>query len=221
MDAAGGDRPKYLHPIYLHSIQLHSIHLQSIYLQTMLFGKRKAAGRSRDAFDRHLAAVFDAAFNYAKKLTRSADDASDLIQTASVRAYEAFEKFDGKNFKSWFFTIIHNQYINDYRKKKRSAFTTSLDEENAKEPESDEIDDPGTFLAATMLQGEVESALAKLPDDRRNAIILCDIEGMSYEEIAEITQVPIGTVRSRISRGRAELRRALTEFALEQGYIHN
>ena len=96
-----------------------------------------------------------------------------------------------------------------------------MDDDSAKEPVAEELDDPGTFLTSSMLQGEVENALAKLPDDRRNAIILCDIEGMSYEEIAEVTGVPIGTVRSRISRGRAELRNALTEFALEQGYIRN
>lgn len=187
----------------------------------MLFGKWGAKSRQKEIFEGKLAQIFDAAFNYAKKLTRSNDDASDLLQTAAVRAYEAFDKFDGKNFKSWFFTIIHNQYINDYRKRKRSAYTTSLEEDTAKEPVSHETDDPGTFLTSSMLQGEVENALAELPDDRRNAIILCDIDGMSYEEIAEVTGVPIGTVRSRISRGRAELRQALTDFALEQGYIRN
>ena len=186
-------------------------------LVVMLFGKRN----SRERFEREAERVFPSVFGAALRLTRSREEAEDLAQEAIVRAYDAFERFDGTNFKAWMLRIVTNLYINRYRQKQRGGPTSSLDDEWAMEPVADEGETPDRALFDGLLGAEVEEALNKVPDDFRIAVILSDIEGMSYQEIAETTDVPIGTVRSRLARGRSMLRRELTEFAMREGYIKN
>lgn len=181
----------------------------------MLFGKRNA----KDAFERQAEQVFPSVFGTALRLTRSKEDAEDLAQEAIVRAYEAFDRFDGANFKAWLLRIVTNLYINRYRQRQRGPQLASIDEEGAIEPVASEDDVPGQIMFDTLLSGEVEEALAKVPDDFRIAVILSDLEGMSYQEIAEATNVPIGTVRSRLARGRALLRRMLAAYAAREGYV--
>jgi len=181
----------------------------------MLFGKRNA----KDAFERQAEKVFPSVFGTALRLTRSKEEAEDLAMEAMVRAYEAYERFDGSNFKAWLLRIVTNLYINRYRQRQRGPQLTSLEDDAIHEPVGSEAEIPDRMLFDEALGAEVEEALARVPVDFRVAVVLSDIEGLSYQEIAEATDVPIGTVRSRLARGRAMLRKALQGFAIHQGYI--
>ena len=181
----------------------------------MLFAKRN----QRERFEREAERVFPSVFGTALRLTRSREEAEDLAQEAIVRAYEAYERFDGSNFKAWMLRIVTNLYINKYRQRQRGPQMGSLDEENAMEPVSEEGEAPDRALFDGLLGAEVEEALVKVPEDFRLTVVLSDIEGMSYQEIADATGVPIGTVRSRLARGRAILRRELDLFARQEGYL--
>ena len=163
--------------------------------------------------------VFPSLYGTALRLTRSPEDASDLSQEALVRAYTAFDRFDGRNFKAWMLRILTNLYINRYRKIQRTGQASSLDEEDAREPIAPAEEAPDRKLFDGLMGTEVEDALAKVPDVFRTAVILSDVEGLSYDEVAEVTEVPVGTVRSRLARGRAILRKELEDFALEQGIL--
>jgi len=182
----------------------------------MLFGRRNA---QREAFERQAEKAFPSVFGTALRLTRSREEAEDLSQEAIVRAYEAFERFDGANFKAWILRITTNLYINKYRSRQRGPSMASLDDEGMIEPMSAESQIPDRILFDNAVGTEIEQALSKVPDDFRIAVILSDIEGMSYQEIADATEAPIGTVRSRIARGRAILRRFLESYAVREGYI--
>ncbi len=182
----------------------------------MLF---RARNPKRDRFERMAEEVFPSLFGSALRLTRDREDAQDLTQEAIIRAYEAFDRFDGRNFKAWMLRILTNLYINRYRQRQRAGLGQSMDEEGAPEPAADLSQIPDRMMFDHLMGGEVEAALAKVPTDFRIAVLLSDVEELSYEEIAEVTNVPIGTVRSRIARGRAILRRELERFALEAGYI--
>lgn len=181
----------------------------------MLFGKRD----KRDSFERQAEKVFPSVLGTALRLTRSREDAEDLAQEAIVRAYDAYDRFDGANFKAWMLRIVTNLYINKYRQRQRGPQFGSLDEEGVVEPMSAESEIPDRMLFDEAVGGEIEEALAKVPEDFRLAVVLSDLEGLSYQEIADITQVPIGTVRSRIARGRSILRKALEDYARREGYL--
>ncbi len=181
----------------------------------MLFGKRD----KRETFERQAEKVFPSVFGTALRLTRSREQAEDLAQEAIVRAYEAFDRFDGTNFKAWMLRIVTNLYINKYRQRQRGPQVGSLDDEGVQEPMSAESQVPDRVLFDEAVGAEVEEALKQVPDDFRMAVILSDIEGLSYQEIADATKVPIGTVRSRIARGRGLLRKALEGYAKQEGYL--
>ncbi|MFY9234275.1 MAG: sigma-70 family RNA polymerase sigma factor [Fimbriimonadaceae bacterium] len=181
----------------------------------MLFGKRN----QRDAFERQAEKVFPSVFGTALRLTRSREDAEDLAQEAIVRAYEAFDRFDGSNFKAWMLRIVTNLYINRYRQRQRGPQMASLEDEGVIEPVATQDETPDRQLFDNLVGAEIEEALANVPEDFRLAVILSDVEGMSYQEIADITEVPIGTVRSRIARGRAALRKQLEPYARQEGYL--
>jgi RNA polymerase sigma-70 factor (ECF subfamily) len=181
----------------------------------MLFGRRD----KRDAFERQAERVFPSVFGTALRLTRSREEAEDLAQEALVRAYDAYDRFDGTNFKAWILRIVTNLYINKYRQRQRGPQLGSLDEEGSIEPVSLDTELPDRMLFDNALGAEVEQALAAVPPDFRTAVILSDIEGLSYQEIAEATHVPIGTVRSRLARGRSMMRKALEQYALREGYL--
>lgn len=142
-----------------------------------------------------------------------------MTQEALVRAFEAFDRFDGRNFKAWILRILTNLYINRYRRQQRVGGISSLDDENSAEPAAPVEEAPDRQIFDGLLGAEVESALAKVPEVFRLSVVLSDLEGLSYDEIAEITEVPVGTVRSRIARGRAILRRELLAYAQQEGYI--
>jgi RNA polymerase sigma-70 factor (ECF subfamily) len=162
-------------------------------------------------------------FAFALNLTRNANDAEDLVQNTYLRAWRFFEKFQtGTNFKNWISKILVNIFINNHRRKKHVQYENELDNFTCSawdlQPEFAQpdhtIDDIDSYFEDPVIE-----ALADLPDRYRIAILLCDVYDFKYKEIAEILNVPIGTVMSRINRGRKMLAARLNKYASEAGYI--
>jgi RNA polymerase sigma-70 factor (ECF subfamily) len=161
--------------------------------------------------------------NYAYKMTGNELDADDLLQETYLRAFRFFHKFEkGTNCKAWLFRIMKNLFINNYRKNQKSPGKVDYEEienffENIK---SDKVDssDLQEKVFSNLLDDQVTIALNSLQDDFKTVIILCDLEGLSYEEIAEFVQCPIGTVRSRLHRARKLLAQKLYKYAKSKGY---
>ena len=162
--------------------------------------------------------------NYALKMTRDFDESQDLLQITLLKAFRFFDSFDkGSNIKAWLFTIMTNSFINSYRKKLKQPFKIDYeDTQNFYETiKSDEIDSNHYEQDAftNLLDDEISKAIAELPEDFRTVIILNDIEGFSYEEIADFVDIPVGTVRSRIHRARKMLYSQLYDYAKEKGFL--
>ena len=171
----------------------------------------------------------DSLYAGALRMTRKPADAEDLVQETYLKAYRGFGGFEeGTNLKAWLFRILTNTYINKYRQQQRRP------------DESADIDDVEDFYLYRRLGGidharisqsaedqlfelitddEVKGALESLPESFRMAVLLADVEGFAYKEIAEILDIPIGTVMSRLHRGRKALQKALFDFAVERGLI--
>ncbi len=187
-------------------------------------GNRRDGKRIRE-FEETALVHLDILYNTALKMTKSPEDAEDLVQETFVRAYRFFDKFEkGTNCKAWLFKIMRNNFINRYRKKAREPARVDFDEvENTYSTElkrdvlSDESELDADKIFETMVEDDVKNAMDFLPEEFRTAIILSDIEGLSYQEIAETLDWPIGTVRSRISRGRKVLQKKLYDFARKKG----
>ncbi|MBN1633938.1 MAG: sigma-70 family RNA polymerase sigma factor [Ignavibacteria bacterium] len=161
--------------------------------------------------------------NYANKITMNELDADDLLQETYMRAFRFFNKFEkGTNCKAWLFRIMKNLFINNYRKNQKTPNKVDYDEiENFYESIKSDITDSSDLqekVYNNLLDDEVTHALNSLQDDFKTVIILCDIEGLSYEEIAEFVQCPVGTVRSRLHRGRKLLEQKLSKYAKIRGY---
>lgn len=175
-------------------------------------------------FERDVAPFLDSLYGAALRMTRNPTDAEDLVQEATLKAFAAFDSFtEGTNLKAWLFRILTNTYINQYRKKQRAPLQTSADELT-----DSQLNDVGENLGmrsaeaeamARLADGEIVDALAALPEDFRMAVYLVDVEGFSYKEAAEIMETPVGTVMSRLSRGRKQLRELLRDYAAERGFI--
>jgi RNA polymerase sigma-70 factor (ECF subfamily) len=172
----------------------------------------------------HMPALYSAAL----RMTRNAADAEDLVQETYLKAYRSFATFrEGTNLKAWLYRILTNTYINTYRARQRRPVESDLDD----------VEDLylyrrlGTLeaLAASrsaeeqlmdvFSDGEVRAALEELPDNFRMPVYLADVEGFSYKEIAEILDIPIGTVMSRLHRGRKAMQKALYSFAVDSGLV--
>ena len=167
----------------------------------------------------------DGLYAAALRMTRNSADAEDLVQETYLKAYRGFGGFkEGTNLRAWLYRILTNTYINAYRSKKRRPDETDLDESEdlylfrrlggleavrAGRSAEDELLD-------LFAEAEVKEAVESLPDQFRIAVLLADIEGFSYKEIAEILDIPIGTVMSRLHRGRKALQKRLYEFAVER-----
>lgn len=165
----------------------------------------------------------DALYNFALKMTRDPDDANDLLQETYLKAYRFFDKFElGTNCKAWLFRIMKNSYINIYRKNHREPDKVDYGEieEFYETIKSDRAspNDLESEIFDNVLDDEVITAVQALPDDFRTVILLCDIEGLTYEEIAEFVDCPIGTVRSRLHRARKMLAVKLHDYAKRKGY---
>lgn len=165
-------------------------------------------------------------YSTAMRMTRNASDAEDLVQETYLKAYRAYDRFEaGTNLRAWLFRILTNTFINSYRSKQRRPDERELDEvedfylyrrmgglEAARANRSAEDELMDFFTDA-----EVKAAIESIPDQYREVVILCDVEGFSYKEIAEMVGTPIGTVMSRLHRGRKALQKQLYDYALERG----
>lgn len=176
---------------------------------------------SRDALP-HLDALYSAALRY----TRNPPEAEDLVQETFAKAYEKFHQFEpGTNLKAWLYRILGNTYINSYRRRQRRPTEVSADtQDDGDFTLYDRI--PGAAHGSAELEAlshltddEVKAALADLPDTFRMAVYLADVEGFRYAEIAEIMGSPVGTVMSRLHRGRARLQKALYSYARDRGLL--
>lgn len=188
-----------------------------------LIGSARDDGMRRREFERLVRKHQRDIFNAALRMTGDPADAEDVAQEALVKAYCAFEQFElGTNFRAWILRIVTNTYINEFRRRRRTPEMTTWDElsreELGKLADEDE-DSPELAALAGAIDAEVEQALAEIPDVFREAVIMCDMHGMAYGEIAEALGVPIGTVRSRIARGRGLLQEKLKDYARSRGLI--
>ena len=165
-------------------------------------------------------------YSTALRLSRNTEEAEDLVQDTFLRAYRFFDKFElGTNFKAWIFKIMTNTFINKYRKKVRTpqqveldkvAFGLENEEENDIKAEWTGYDES---KYEELFDDDIKSALSQLSEEFRIVVLLADIEGFSYKEIAEIIDRPNGTVMSRLFRGRKMLQKILEKYAKREGYI--
>src|SRR6266702_3261241 len=180
-----------------------------------------AEAEKRASFEREALVHLDALYRVALRLTNNAADADDLVQETMLKAYRAWDQYEkGTNAKGWLLTILRHAFINEYRRRTRHPETVDLD---AIEPYSVfgdvQADDPqGTFFDR-IVDDEVLRAIDQLPEQFRETVVLSDVEGLSYEEIARILEVPVGTVKSRLFRARRLLQRKLYDYAVGMGYI--
>jgi RNA polymerase sigma-70 factor (ECF subfamily) len=178
----------------------------------------------RDLFEEQALPFIDQLYAAAMRMTRNPSDAQDLVQETFVKAFAAFTQFQqGTNLKAWLYRILTNTFINTYRKKQREPYQGTIDEledwqlggaesttaTSSRSAEAEAIDH--------LPDSAVKEALQSIPEDFRMAVYFADVEGFSYQEIADIMKTPIGTVMSRLHRGRRLLRELLAGYATERG----
>lgn len=187
--------------------------------------KASAGQDKRSLFQQEALPHLDNLYTAALHLTRNPDNAKDLLQETILRAYRFFHQFTpGTNCRAWLLTILYNGFRNDYRRASRENTAVTPEHfEREIEAQSLRLDsaqhNPESLLFNKLLDHEVQGALEKLPEDFRSVILLVDIEELNYQEAAQVLAVPVGTVRSRLSRGRGMMREALRGFAISRGYI--
>jgi RNA polymerase sigma-70 factor (ECF subfamily) len=179
----------------------------------------------RERFEREVLPLLPSLYSAALRMTRNPADAEDLVQETYLRAYRGFSGFEeGTNLRAWMYRILTNTFINSYRKKQREPVTVQEDDldewylydklgESGVEPSAE------AEVIRSMPDEDVQKALEALPEGFRLAVLLADVEGFSYKEIAEILGIPIGTVMSRLHRGRRALEKALWERVRERGLV--
>jgi RNA polymerase sigma-70 factor, ECF subfamily len=179
----------------------------------------------RERFEREVLPLLPNLYSAALRMTRNPADAEDLVQETYLRAYRGFSGFEeGTNLRAWMYRILTNTFINSYRKKQREPVTVQEDDfdewylfdklgESGVEPSAE------AEVIRSMPDEDVQKALEALPEGFRLAVLLADVEGFSYKEIAQILGIPIGTVMSRLHRGRRALEKALWERVRERGLV--
>ena len=176
-----------------------------------------------DIFDNEFLPQIDSMYNFAYRLTFDEDDAKDLVQETYLKAFRFIDSFQrGTNAKAWLFRILKNSFINDFRKKSKEPSKVDYQEVETYY-NSDDVDasittDLRVEAVQDMIGDEISNALNSLAVDFRTVIILCDLEGFTYEEMAKILDIPIGTVRSRLHRARNLLKDKLKSYAESMGY---
>ena len=180
----------------------------------------------RERFERDVLPLLPSLYGAAMRMTRNPADAEDLVQDTYLRAYRGFEGFkEGTNLKAWLYRILTNSFINTYRKKQREPQVVEGPDDLDEWYLYDRLGGRSVEVSAEnevldqIPDAEVKAALESLPETFRLAVLLADVEGFSYKEIAEIMGVPIGTVMSRLHRGRKGLEKALWETAKERGLV--
>ncbi len=179
----------------------------------------------RKAFEVEALPHMDALYRTALRMTKNENDAEDLVQEAYVKAYRFWDKFEpGSNCRAWLFKIMTNIFINDYRSKSRSPMAVNVDEidDNFLYGQLSTLgpgDDPERQMFAKIFDDDVKKAIENLPDDFRLVVVLSFLEGFSYQEIAEIADLQLGTVKSRLHRGRKLLQKELLDYAIKNGYV--
>ncbi|QNL20964.1 sigma-70 family RNA polymerase sigma factor [Hyphobacterium sp. CCMP332] len=180
-------------------------------------------GKRHKLFIDEFMGYLDSLYNFAYRLTLDEDDANDLVQDTYLKAYRFFDSYEpGTNAKAWLFRILKNSFINEFRKKSKQPTKVDYSDlehtYNSEDADSNKTVDLRTETERDKIGDEVATALNALDVDFRTAIILCDLEGFTYEEMSKILDIPIGTVRSRLHRARNLLKEKLKMYAKTLGY---
>ncbi len=188
-------------------------------------GPESTQNEKRKSFEREAMPHMDALYRTALRMTKNESDAEDLVQETMIKAYRFWDKFEtGSNCRAWLFKIMTNIFINDYRSKSRAPVAVDVDDIDDNylygqlATQSDD-DNPERQLFAKIFDKDVRKAIEELPEDFRLVVILSFLEGFAYQEIAEIADLQLGTVKSRLHRGRKLLQKRLLDYAITNGYV--
>lgn len=192
------------------------------------FNQTNDAPEDLQAFEQVALVHIDELYATALRYTKNDKDAEDLVQETFLKAYTNFHRYErGTNCRAWLFTILTNTFINRFRRKKKEREILNADdlrpiEQNFFNREKAEFyQNPERGIVHKTFSADIKTALAALPDEFRTVVILADLNDFSYKEIAHILDVPVGTVMSRLFRGRKMMRRYLVETAYDRGIIRN
>lgn len=181
--------------------------------------------RLRNRYELEALVHLDALMRTARRMTKSESDAEDLVQETMLKAYRFFDKFEeGTNCKAWLFKIMTNIFINNYRSRSKAPEAVAVEDIDdgflyGQLAKNYGVSDPEKEFFSKIFDDDIKNAIKDLPEDFRIVVVLSFLEGFSYQEIAEITGLQIGTVKSRLHRGRKLLQKSLLDYALKSGYI--